>query len=87
MVDIFESLTDEDVEKLSTYNLTEDELSHILSLFELISDENKTKALELINAIFSGKKLVADEEKEETSETLKYRKISESYTRKLLGDI
>lgn len=87
MVDIFESLTDEDVEKLSTYSLTEDELSHVLSLFELISDENKTKALELIDAIFSGKKLVADEEKKETSETLKYRKISESYTRKLLGDI
>lgn len=87
-VSIFEALTDDDVEKLSEYTLTEKELSHLLSLLELIDDENKAKAFELVDALFKGKKLVEDEEK--TSESMKIEqariKAAESYTRKLLGN-
>lgn len=78
---VFEALTNEDIEKLSIYTLTEDELSHLLSLLELIDDSNKLKAFELVEAIFGGKKLV-----EEVQESKRVRK-SESYTRRLLGDI
>lgn len=87
---IFESLTDDDIKKLSEYSLTEEELSHLLSLLELINDDDKPKAFEYVEALFKGKKLVKDEEKvEEFINQFKStrKKTSESYTRKLLGDI
>lgn len=86
---VFESLTNDDIEKLSVYSLTEDELSHLLGLLELIDDDNKIKAFELVDALFSGKKLVADEEQVEESVKVKQRRVqaSESYTLRLLGDI
>lgn len=87
---VFESLDDTDVETLSTFDLTETETSEILSLFELISDENKDKAFAIIKALFEGKKLVPSEEKEEAEESIQTPKtkcvVSESYTRMLLGD-
>lgn len=87
-VSIFEALTDSDIEKLSEYTLTEKELSYLLSLLELINDENKAKAFEFVDALFKDKKLVEDEEK--TSESVKIEqarlKAAESYTRKLLGN-
>lgn len=79
-VTVFESLTDDDVEKLSKYSLTEEELSYVLSLLELIGDDNKAKAFDLINALFSNKKLVPDDSEDKV-------KKSERYTRRLLGDI
>lgn len=77
---IFESLTNEDIEKLSKYDLSETDLSHLLSLLELIDDENKAKAFEYVDAIFNNKKLV--ENVEESCSTPEC-----SYTRRLLGDI
>lgn len=78
---VFESLTNEDVDKLSELSLTETETNYILNLLELVSDDNKDKALGLVDAIFKGKKLVQD-----VAELRKPR-VSESYTRRLLGDI
>lgn len=78
---VFESLTNEEVDKLSELSLTETETNHLLNLLELISDDNKDKALGLVNALFKGKKLVQD-----VAESHKPR-MSESYTRRLLGDI
>lgn len=78
---IYEALTDEDIESLSKLNLTEDELSLVLNLLELVVyDEKKTDAINIIKLLFDGKKLVPDEEQIEESDT-------EKYTRKLLGDI
>lgn len=78
---VFESLDDTDIEKLSKYNLTESEYSNLLSLLELINDDDKSKAFELTDAIFLNKKLVPDDtEKVEESKTV-------SYTRRLLGDV
>lgn len=88
-VNVFESLDETDIEVLGTFDLTEDETAHILSLFELISDENKDKAFSIIKALFEGKKLVPSEEAEEVEESVAITKkhtISESYTRMLLGD-
>lgn len=77
---VFESLTDTDIDKLGKYNLNDDELSYLLGLFELISDENKAKAFELVDALLLNKNLVAIE-----AESLKPKKAT--YTRRLLGDI
>lgn len=78
---VFESLDDTDIEKLSKYNLTESEYSNLLSLLELINDDDKSKAFELTDAIFLNKKLVLDDtEKVEESKTI-------NYTRRLLGDV
>lgn len=78
---VFESLDDTDIEKLSKYNLTESEYSNLLSLLELINDDDKSKAFELTDAIFLNKKLVSDDtEKVEESKTI-------NYTRRLLGDV
>lgn len=87
---IFESLDETDIEVLSTFDLTEEETAHILSLFELISDENKDKAFAIVKSLFEGKKLVPSEDEEVEAEeglnaTRKYT-ISEGYTRMLLGD-
>lgn len=87
-VSVMESLTEKDIEELSEMSFTEDELSHILSLFELISDENKDKAFGIIKSLFEGKKLVSDEEKveEKVNRCAKKNTISERYTKILLGD-
>lgn len=78
---VFESLDDTDIEKLSKYNLTESEYSNLLSLLELINDDDKSKAFELTDTIFLNKKLVSDDtEKVEESKTI-------NYTRRLLGDV
>ena len=77
---VFESLTDTDIDKLSNYNLNDDELSYLLGLFELISDENKAKAFELVDALLLNKNLVAME-----AESLRFNK--NVYTKRLLGDI
>lgn len=85
-VSIMESLTEDDIVELSKFSLTEDEISHIVSLFELISEENKDKAFDIIKSLFEGKKLVTDESNEEIEENLKNSAEVSSYTRKLLGD-
>lgn len=86
-VNVMEALTEQDIEEISKLSLTDEEIAHILSLFELISDENKNKAFETIKALFEGKKLVPDEDKvEESVVTKKRTSISERYTRMLLGD-
>lgn len=86
-VNVMEVLTEQDIEEISKLSLTDEEIAHILSLFELISDENKDKAFETIKALFEGKKLVPDEDKvEESVVTKKRTSISERYTRMLLGD-
>ena len=85
---VFEALTNADIEKLGIYSFTEDELSHVLSLLELIDDSNKEKAFELVDALFNGKKLVEDEE-QQVVESIQQQKarMSKNYTRRLLGDI
>lgn len=86
-VSIMESLTEDDIVELSKFSLTEDEISHIVSLFELISEENKDKAFDIIKSLFEGKKLVTDESNEEIEENLENSAAEvSSYTRKLLGD-
>lgn len=85
-VSIMESLTEDDIVELSKFSLTEDEISHIVSLFELISEENKDKAFDIIKSLFEGKKLVTDESNKEIEENLKNSAVVSSYTRKLLGD-
>lgn len=57
-VSVMEALTEQDIEELSKFSLTDEEIAHILSLFELISDENKDKAFGIIKVLFEGKKLV-----------------------------
>lgn len=86
---IFESLTDEDIEFLSQFNLDSEDTSALINLFELISEDNKQAALNIIEALFKGKHFEFDSESE-TSESFNNNmsaKISESYTRRLLGDI
>lgn len=83
---IFEALTEQDIEDLSEFSLTEAELQHILSLFEIISEENKDKAFAIIKDLFKGKKLVPDED-QKAEESKKHTSVSERYTKKLLGDI
>ena len=85
-VSIMESLTEDDIVELSKFSLTEDEISHIVSLFELISEENKDKAFDIIKSLFEGKKLVTDESNEKIEENLKNSVEVSNYTRKLLGD-
>lgn len=80
-VSVFESLTDEDVEALSELKLDEAEMDNLLSLLELISDENKVKAFEFVNAIFKGKELIPISEKEVSEQISK----SARYTQILLG--
>ena len=84
-VNVMEALTEEDIEELSKFSFTDEELAHILSLFELISDENKDKAFGIIKALFEGKKLVDDTEKSENVKQTR-NTISERYTRILLGN-
>lgn len=84
-----EALDETDIEKLSELSLTEEELSHVLSLLNLISDDEKDSAISLVESLFKGKKLVSDDA--ETAENLnnyraKRSSISERYTRILLGD-
>lgn len=81
----FEALTEDDIETLSKFDLTEDEIQHILSLFELISEENKDRTFSIIKSLFQGKTLVPD--KTETEKPNKKSSVSERYTAKLLGDI
>ena len=86
---VMEALTEEDVEELSTFSFTDEELSHVLSLFELISDDNKDKAFDIIKALFKNKKLVPDDTASTESIIVKHNKnaVSERYVKKLLGDI
>lgn len=84
---IFESLTEQDIEDLSEMSLTESEIQDILSLFELISEENKDRAFAIIKKIFKNKKLVPDTETSENFNKKSHRlSTSERYTRTLLGD-
>lgn len=90
-VNIVEALTDDDMQILSTFDITDDELSTILSIFEYISDENKDAVLSLFDSLFKGKTLVASEVTQEVEEKFdNYSKnknmISERYTRILLGN-
>lgn len=87
---VFESLTEKDIEDLSHFDLTEEEIMHILSLFEIVPEDDKDQAFSIIKSLFLGKKLVPVEKNEEDiakDDETKNSKISESYTRKLLGDI
>lgn len=77
-ISIYESLTDTDIESLGQLNLTEDELSIVLNMFELVSDEQKDDMMSLVSLLFSNKKLVPVESEEEIS-------ASEKYTRMLLN--
>lgn len=77
-VSIYESLTDDEIESLSELDLTEDELSIVLNLLELIVYE-KDQALALVKTLFEGKQLVEVEKPEEVEESLKFTKM-------LLGD-
>ena len=56
-------------------------MDNLLSLLELISDENKVKAFEFVNAIFKGKELIPISEKEVSEQISK----SARYTQILLG--
>ena len=90
-VSVVESLTDDDMQILSNFDITDDELSTILSIFEYISDENKEAVLDLFNALLSGKTIVLSEketEVEEKFDTYQEKKnvVSERYTRILLGN-
>ena len=87
-VSVFEALDETDIEKLSKFDLTEEELSNVLSLFEIISDDNKEKAMNTLQALFSNKKLVPveSEDVKENKNTKLVRNISERYTRILLGE-
>lgn len=90
-VNVVEALTDDDMQILSTFDITDDELSTILSIFEYISDENKDAVLSLFDSLFKGKTLVASEVTQEAEEKLdNYSKnknmVSERYTRILLGN-
>lgn len=85
---IMEALTEDDITTLSDFDLTETEISHILSLFELISDENKDKAFNIIKSLFEGKKLVDSDKKtveEKMNVKRKRNSVSERYVRTLLG--
>ena len=87
-VDVFESLDDSDIEKISKLNLNEEELSNVLSLFELIPVENKESAINILQSLFLNKKLVPIDPDENTKnmEEKVVRNISERYTRILLGE-
>lgn len=85
-INVMEALTEDDMKALSELTLTDEELSHLVSLFELITDDNKDAALKLIIGIFKGKKLVPDNEEVEEAVTNTRTTISERYTRILLGD-
>lgn len=90
-VNVVEALTDEDMQILSTFDITDDELSTILSIFEYISDENKDTVLSLFDSLLKGKTLVASETTQEVEEKFdNYNKnknmVSERYTRILLGN-
>lgn len=86
---VMESLTNEEIDKLGELEINSDEIQYIIDLFELISDENKDQALNIINTLFAGKKLVPVEDTISESVNIKSKnqKVSESYTRRLLGDI
>lgn len=87
-VNVFESLTESDIELLSNFSLTEKEVSDILSLFELIPEENKDKAFSIIKNLFEGKKIVTDDAVAEGTFPPHRKKlsVSERYTKTLLGD-
>lgn len=85
-INIFESLNDEDITKLSSYKLNDEDLSHLLSLFELISDENKAKAFEIVDALLSGKELIATVNECINPRIDELKSKSEKYTRRLLGN-
>lgn len=88
---VMESLTNEEVDELGAQlaGLNAEQISWIVSLFEYINDEYKSNALDVINTLFAGKKLVPieDEVSESVNNVNKAKKVSESYTRRLLGDI
>lgn len=88
-VNIYESLTDDDMGKIASLNLSDDEIGTLLGLFEIIDDSNKDKALEIIEALFAGKKLIPDEKGDASSEgefASTPAQISERYTRMLMGE-
>lgn len=74
---ILESIDDNDVEKLSQYDITNNELSILLELLNLIDSKDKVKAFELVDLLLLGKTIVTSE---------KIESVSESYTQKLLGN-
>lgn len=79
---VFESLTDDDNERLAKYADSfenEADFGILLDIFNLIDDENKSKLFDLVDTLFNGKKLIV------FSDTVVEE--PESYTRRLLGDI
>lgn len=88
---VMESLTNDEVDKLGDQlaGLNSEQISWIVSLFEYVDDEYKSNALDVINTLFAGKKLVPieDEVSESVNNINNAKKVSESYTRRLLGDI
>ena len=88
---VMESLTNEEVDELGAQlaGLNAEQISWIVSLFEYVNDEYKSNVLDVINTLFAGKKLVPieDEVSESVNNVNKAKKVSESYTRRLLGDI
>lgn len=74
---VYEALTDADIDSLSQLNLTEDELSIVLNMFELVGDEHKDDMMSLVNLLFENKKLTPLEPTEISA--------SEKYTRMLLS--
>ena len=88
---VMESLTNDEVDELGSQltGLNAEQISWIVSLFEYVNDEYKINALDVISTLFTGKKLVPieDEVSESVNNINKAKKVSESYTRRLLGDI
>ena len=83
-ITVMEALTEDEIKEISELSLTETEIGHILSLFELISDENKDRAFDVIISLFKDKKLVPDDKKESNERSKS--SVSERYTRILLGE-
>lgn len=93
---VYESLTDDELGRLANLPLSEDDMGTMLGLFELLKEdeESKTKAIETIEALFAGKKLVPADSEETTTVITDTttelpptpKQISERYVRTLLGE-
>lgn len=84
---VFESLTDDEIDSLGKYNFSDADLSEILDLLNLIADEDKTSALEIVDHIFNGRELVEVQAEENSDEEIEESCNTTNYVRKLLGDI
>lgn len=68
---VYESLTDEDIKKLGDIIEDDNLVSYFLSMFELVDssdDENKSKFIELLQAMFTDFKLIPNDEEDKDNE-------------------